>query len=553
MVRPTPTLRISALVAAISTLLIGLELLSPFPSGAAQAPSPLPADHLFDTHHACIACHNGLVTPSGEDVSIGFAWRSSMMANSARDPYWQAAVRREVIDHPEAQAAIEDECSKCHMPMARYSANVNGGSGSVFAHLPIGSRDDPQDLLAADGVSCTLCHQITEEGLGTEESLVGGFRIDETRFEGERAIYGPFEPDDGRLHMMRSATGFRQTESTHIQESELCATCHTLITQTLGPGGVVIGELPEQVPYQEWLHSRYREEQSCQDCHMPVVAEPMPITSVLGEPREGFSRHDFRGSNFFVVQMLNRYRAELGVQALSQELELAAERARRHLAEDSARLTIEQASVRGTRLEANLLVENIAGHKLPTAYPSRRVWLHVTVRDGSGQIVFSSGALTPDGLIEGNDNDADPLRYEPHYEQITNADQVQIYESIMVDRNDVLTTGLLTGLRYIKDNRVLPEGFDKTTAGEDIAVHGSASDDTDFGGGSDRVHYSIDTSRAEGPFLVEAELWYQPIGYRWAENLRPYDAPEPQRLVSYDTSMAASSGVVLARSSVRLD
>ena len=89
--------------------------------------------------------------------------------------------------------------------------------------------------MAADGVSCTLCHQITEEGLGTEGSLVGGFRVEEMRTDGERAIYGPFEPDDGRLHMMRSATGFRQTESTHIQESELCATCHTLITHTLGP------------------------------------------------------------------------------------------------------------------------------------------------------------------------------------------------------------------------------------------------------------------------------------------------------------------------------
>ena len=43
---------------------------------------------------------NGLVSPAGEDVSIGVSWRSSMMANSARDPYWQAAVRREVLHHP---------------------------------------------------------------------------------------------------------------------------------------------------------------------------------------------------------------------------------------------------------------------------------------------------------------------------------------------------------------------------------------------------------------------------------------------------------------------
>ena len=522
------------------------------PSWSQQA-SSIPADQLFDTHHTCIACHNGLVTSSGEDVSLGFAWRASMMANSARDPYWQAAVRREVIDHPESQAAIEDECSKCHMPMARYSANAGGGRGSVFAHLPIGAGDAPQDLLAADGVSCTLCHQITDEGLGTEASLVGGFRVEETRPDGERAIYGPFEPDDGKLHLMLSATGFRQTESTHIQESELCATCHTVITHALGPGGEVIGELPEQVPYQEWLHSRYAEEQSCQDCHMPVVEEPTPITSVLGEEREGLSRHDFRGSNFFMLQILNRHRAELGVEALPQELEIAVQRTRRHLENDSARLSFAEAAIREGRIEADIAVENIAGHKLPTAYPSRRAWLHVSVRDGQDKVVFSSGGLTPSGRIDGNDNDADPLRYEPHYEGITSPDQVQIYESILVDRGNVLTTGLLNGVGYVKDNRILPEGFDKATAGEDIAVHGAAFNDADFTGGSDRVHYSVDISGAEGPFAIEAELWYQPIGFRWADNLRPYEAPETRRFVSYYSSMAGSSAIVLARSALRID
>lgn len=80
----------------------------------------------FQTSDRCIACHNGLTTPSGKDVSIGFDWRASIMANSSRDPYWQASVRRETIDHPEAKAAIEDECSVCHMPITRYEAKLRG-------------------------------------------------------------------------------------------------------------------------------------------------------------------------------------------------------------------------------------------------------------------------------------------------------------------------------------------------------------------------------------------------------------------------------------------
>src|SRR5712672_3282137 len=74
----------------------------------------------FQTSDRCLACHNGLTTPSGKDVSIGFDWRSSIMANSSRDPYWQASVRREGIDHPESRAAIEDGCADCHMPISRY-------------------------------------------------------------------------------------------------------------------------------------------------------------------------------------------------------------------------------------------------------------------------------------------------------------------------------------------------------------------------------------------------------------------------------------------------
>ena len=542
-----------SVVAAAGCLLLGLLVSASIQSEAQSVVPNLDGGHLFSTSDSCLACHNGLSTTSGEDISIGFNWRASMMANAARDPYWHAAVRREITDHPQVQTAIEHECSKCHMPMAQYEANLGGRQNGVFEHLPIGTAGDEAGLLAADGVSCTVCHQISEENLGTEESLVGGFLIDASAVNGERAIYGPFDVDDGRMALMRSATGFRQTESTHIQDSELCATCHTLITEARGPNGEVVGELPEQVPYQEWLHSSYREERSCQDCHMPAVQEETAVSSVLGKPREGMGRHDFRGSNFFVIQMLNRHRDELGVEALPQELDLAARKAADHLGTDTARIAMENGIVENGRLRVEVLIESLAGHKLPTAYPSRRVWIEFAVKDGGGEVIFQSGRLAPTGAIDGNDNDADPARFEPHHEEITRSDQVQIYESILLDLNDAVTTGLLNGVRYAKDNRVLPNGFDKTTADERVAVHGSAFEDPDFRAGSDRVLYTIDVGGAQGPFTLDATLWYQSIGYRWAENLRPYDAPEPRRFVSYYEAMSEASGVALARSSLTLE
>src|ERR1700747_3796558 len=68
-----------------------------------------PTGTFFRTSDRCVACHNGLTTSSGEDISIGFEWSASIMANSSRDPYWQGSVRRESMDHPESKQAIEDE------------------------------------------------------------------------------------------------------------------------------------------------------------------------------------------------------------------------------------------------------------------------------------------------------------------------------------------------------------------------------------------------------------------------------------------------------------
>jgi len=500
----------------------------------------------FQTSERCVACHNGLSTSAGEDISIGFNWGTSMMANASRDPYWQAGVRRETIDHPSAKAAIEDECSICHMPAARFEAKLAGHEGEVFAHLPF-VMSKPGDRLAADGVTCSVCHQITPDNFGKRDSFVGGFKIDTSRPLAERPMYGPFKVENGQTTVMVSSSTFKPTEAKHIRDSELCATCHTLFTQALGPQGQVVGELPEQVPYQEWLHSEFKETRSCQSCHMPTVKDDVPIASVLGEPRTGMARHTFVGGNFFMQRLLNRFRHELGVTAQPQDFEAAANRTIAHLQSEAARVTITGTEIRSGRLEADVSVENLGGHKLPTAYPSRRAWLHVTVRDRSGRPVFDSGALDPTGAIRGNDNDADASKFEPHYTEITSPDQVQIYESVMAGPGGALTTGLLTAVGYVKDNRLLPRGFDKSSAGKDIAVLGEAVRDADFAGGGDRIRYSIAVGDAQGPFQVEAELWYQPISYRWAANLKPYDAFEPRRFTGYYESMSAGSGVVLSR------
>jgi hypothetical protein len=285
---------------------------------------------------------------------------------------------------------------------------------------------------------------------------------------------------------------------------------------------------------------------------MPVVNEPVAVTALYGQPRDGMHRHVFVGSNFVVEGMLQDHRDELATAALPEEMDAAMKRTTDFLKTQAAKVTIGGVDRTGDHVAVEVHVENLGGHKLPTAYPSRRAWLHVVVRDGSGRPVFESGALNPDGSIVGNDNDADPLKYEPHYREITRADQVEIYEPILKDSDGKVTTGLLHAVGYLKDNRLLPHGFDKATAEKDIAVTGGAADDPGFTEKGSTVRYVVPTAGAAGPFKVEAELCYQPIGFRWAHNLAPYQASEPQRMVRYYEEAARRSAVVLAQATTTL-
>ena len=59
----------------------------------------------------------------------------------------------------------------------------------------------------------------------------------------------------------------------------------------------------------------------------------------------------------------------------------------------------------------------------------------------------------------------------------------------------------------------------------------------------------VPTNGATGLLTVTAELWFQPIGYRWAENLGDYDTFETQRFARYYREMAERSAVVIAQAS----
>jgi hypothetical protein len=252
-----------------------------------------------------------------------------------------------------------------------------------------------------------------------------------------------------------------------------------------------------------------------------------------------------------MLKVLQVFGEDLAVTASSAQFQDKQESVIEQLQKHTASVDLKAVQLDGSNLTADVAVASMVGHKLPTGFPARRVWIHLVVQDASGEVLFDSGAVNPDGSIAGNDNDADPAAYEPHYLVIDNPDQVQIYESIMGDTEGEVTTILLRGAGYLKDNRLLPSGFDKSAVDADIAVHGAALEDEDFAGGGDQVQYTIDLGDAQGPFTVTAELLYQSIGYRWADNLRGYDASEPARFIDY-YEQVANQPVVVASATIEV-
>ena len=164
-------------------------------------------------------------------------------------------------------------------------------------------------------------------------------------------------------------------------------------------------------------------------------------------------------------------------------------------------------------------IRNLSGHKFPTGFPSRRAWIHFIVTDAEGKKVFESGRADSNGKIYGNDADEDRTKFEPHYDVITSEDQVQIYEAVMMGPDGKPTYTLMRAVDYIKDNRLLPEGFQKRSVPSDIAVKERAFYDDNFQGGGDTITYKIDVSNAKFPLRVEAYLKYQSVSYSFFKDL----------------------------------
>ncbi|MEW8475072.1 MAG: hypothetical protein AB2652_20170 [Candidatus Thiodiazotropha endolucinida] len=481
-------------------------------------------DDTFTTTHFsgsgnCSTCHDGLTDTGGNDVSIARDWGSSMMAHATKDPLWQAKVASELKRNPDLSSVLNDKCSQCHAPAAHYEiTEVQSSEVAIFGAQGILDTSHALHDSAMNGVTCTACHQIEDTAeLGTLDGFSGHYSINDSKH-----IYGQFS--DIVPQPMINNTGFTPTYSAHISDSKTCATCHNLKTPFVDANGDIQStsaetEFPEQMPYTEWENSVFADDgsqpQSCQDCHMPKTTSKVSNRPDWLVAKNSFAQHHLAGANTVMLTMLKNNATQFDV--ISGELDQGINRARSML-QSAVSVTLASVAINNGNLEAAVRLTNLSGHKAPTSFPSRRMWLHFKVTDSQNNVLFESGKVNPDGSIVGSDNDADSSRYEPHYDQITSQDQVQIYETIMGNSDNAVTYTLLRGSHYLKDNRLTPQGFDKISVPDDVAVRGEALNDDDFNLGVDEVLYRFPVT-ANGELAVSVDVYYQPLAHGFVQDL----------------------------------
>lgn len=480
--------------------------------------SPIGVGDYFLTAKHCESCHGydsthyASVDSNGVDINLHDDWKATMMANAAKDPFWRAKVSHEILVNPGHTLELQNNCTSCHAPMGNYTNKLKG----LSSHYTIANL--LTDSLGLDGVSCVSCHAIGDS-LALGRSFSGYLPYDTSRI-----IYGPYTfPMSGPMLL---GSGYEPVYSAHMNQAKTCSPCHTLINKSVDLNGNYTGNsFVEQATYQEWLNSTYSiTTTTCQKCHMPQINSGVVIANdnFGALPRAPFSQHIFAGANSLMLALMKQNKSRLAIDVADRLFDSTLQATTNLLRYQTLQLSVQADSITSDTafFSANLL--NLAGHKFPSGYPSRRAVMQFFVLDANQDTIFQTGIFNPDYRLRG-----ESLTFDQHRNVIRQSHQNQIYEMVMGDVTQQVTTVAERAAFLLKDNRLPPKGFTTQHNAYDTAkISADALFDADFnkiagteGSGQDIVHFHVPVSGLSGNVRVYAKVYYQSIPPKWLDEI----------------------------------
>ena len=416
----------------------------------------------FQASFICAGCHGGY----DDSVAPYELWAPSMMAQSARDPIFFAALA--IANQDGAESG--DLCLKCHAPGAWLAGRATPADGSAMDS----GLDD------FDGVTCHFCHRMVDpiadaENPAIDTGILAGLSTPPgSDFHGGQFVIDPNDSRRGPFDLQNFFIHTFEVSPFH-QDSQLCGTCHDVSNPvferqpngdyTLTANGAPHPDMaygnvfPLERTYSEWLLSVYGvtaidsggrfggdkpEVSSCQDCHMPDT-NASACSPGLGETRPDMPLHHFNGANSWVIRAIDSIYPQFETGLTPQLIDDAEART---IATLQASADLESFVDGGDLI---VRVTNQTGHKLPTGYAEgRRMWLEVTFEDAGGNPVFVHGA------------------YDAVTADLDKA-TTKVYEiKHGLDNYMAAQTGLPAGDSFhfvlnnevTKDNRIPPRGYD---------------------------------------------------------------------------------------------
>ena len=348
----------------------------------------IPVEHFFPASR-CLACHQDTHT----------AWSESLHRNAAREPFY-----RESADILLRTRGIEftRHCESCHTPVALFS-------GALISTATGRERQTPFTPLDDEGVTCSVCHSITQATVdGT-----GSFTIRRPALlarEDGTPIYGDFTNDQ----ILADVPAHKRAVMRPLLKSpEFCSTCHKVDAPPSLNGYKHIRGFSA---YDEWQQSGashesilsfYRRDQrvDCRSCHMPKVESRNDRAAKEGK----IASHRWLGANtaapLFYGQTAQVKATEDFLKADVLDVDIFA------LKRDSAgkaiapldRYSGNQVSLApGEEVTAEIVVSNRnAAHSFPPEvrdlYEAR---VEFQVFDASGKTIFHSGYVKADGMLD---------------------------------------------------------------------------------------------------------------------------------------------------------
>lgn len=342
---------------------------------------------MYGTDRACMACHE---EHHGE-------WQFSMHRRSFED----AIFRKEYeMAFDEAGEDVAKFCEGCHVPIGRLSGEIPPIDGSKLSDI------------AKIGVQCDFCHTIAK----AKEGRLGNASY--VPVPGNMK-WGPLKDPMSPLHLSEYNEFFTK--------SEFCGMCHDVYHPVNG--------LPLEQTYTEWKEGPYntgdeKTTLTCQHCMMGFKSGKAALGS---KDRPRIAKHYFVGANVAMAELAGKDGEEYKKIA-EERLKAAAE----------IKIVSPASFKSGAENTVEVEVTNIGcGHYLPTGLTNlREAWIHLTVVDGAGRLVYQSGALGADGGIE---------------------EGAVVYRTVLGDKDGKPTDKVWEAAKILSDRRVPPKKTDKVS------------------------------------------------------------------------------------------